>query len=138
MSTNHVEDAYWISKWFYLLPLPKWRNLPTKEKRARRGSLGTKDQLLLTDKMLLRSCKRQSWILYYREAFNMKTHPWNLKRTELFGIASNIRALLNSSIPQWNVKLYINDLCCVEFFKVLAIVCLNNCSWCLWYNLQCC
>ena len=68
--------------------------LPDKQKGCRRGSRGTKDQLI-TDKAVLRDYKRRktnlaiAWI-DYRKANDMIPHSWIEECLEVFGIAKNV------------------------------------------------
>ena len=72
--------------------------LPDEKKGCRRQKRGTKDQLL-TDKMMIQNCRRRltnlamGWI-DYKKAYDMIPHSWILKYLKMFGIASNIAALM--------------------------------------------
>ena len=60
--------------------LEKTNSLPWEQKRCRKRSRGTKDQLLI-DKMIVKDCKRRltslavGWI-DYRKAYDMVPHSW--------------------------------------------------------------
>ena len=60
--------------------LEKTNSLPWEQKRCRKRSRGTKDQLLI-DKMIVKDCKRRltslavAWI-DYRKAYDMVPHSW--------------------------------------------------------------
>ena len=71
------------------------------QKGCRRGSRGTKDQLLI-DKTVLRDCKRRHTIIYsnlamawvdYRKAYDFVSHSWIKECLKLFGAAENERKL---------------------------------------------
>ena len=68
--------------------------LPVEQKGGRKGSRGTKDQLLI-DKMIIRNSKRRqtnlamAWI-DYKKAYDMVPHSWIQKSLKLFKVADNI------------------------------------------------
>ena len=86
--------------------------MPDEQKGCRRGSRGTKDQLLI-DKAVLRDCKRRStnlamaWI-DFRKAYDMVPHSWILECLELFGVANNIRIFLQESMEIWKTELTVS------------------------------
>ena len=60
--------------------LEKTNSLSWKQKGCRKGSRGTKDQLLI-DKMIVKDCKRRLSSLEvgcidYRKAYDMVSHSW--------------------------------------------------------------
>ena len=65
-----------------------------EQKGCRKGSRGTKDQLLI-DKAILKNCRRRltnlsmAWI-DYNKAYDMVPHSWILKCREMVGAAKNI------------------------------------------------
>ena len=66
--------------------------LPSEQKGYRKGSRGTKDQLLI-DKTVLRDCKRRRTNLVracvdYKKAYDMVPHRWISEYIEMFGIAN--------------------------------------------------
>jgi len=67
--------------------------LTWEQNGCRKGSRGTKDQLLI-DKMILKNCKTRltslavAWI-DYRKAYDMVPHSWIEKCLDMFGIAVN-------------------------------------------------
>ena len=83
--------------------------LPYEQKGCRRQKQGTKDQLLI-NKMVIRNCRRRltnlamRWI-DYKKAYDMIPHSWLLKCLKMFGIASNIAALMEKTMEKWNVDL---------------------------------
>ena len=87
-------------------------NLPEEQKRCKRGSRGTKDQLLI-DKMLLKDCKKRqthlsmAWI-DYRKAYNLVPHSWVNECREMLGIAEDLRTFLQKSMQQWRLSLTAN------------------------------
>ena len=89
--------------------LEKSNSLPWEQKRCRKGSRGTKDQLLI-DKIIVKDCKRRltslavAWI-DYRKSYDMVPHSWILKCMEMFGVAVNFRSFVNASMKQWNTEL---------------------------------
>ena len=80
--------------------LKKTNSLPWEHKGCRRGSRGTKDQLLI-DKMIVKDCKRQltslavAWI-DYRKAYDVDPHSRILKCMEKFGVAVNVRSFVTA------------------------------------------
>uniref|UniRef100_A0A1X7TDD6 Reverse transcriptase domain-containing protein n=1 Tax=Amphimedon queenslandica TaxID=400682 RepID=A0A1X7TDD6_AMPQE len=83
--------------------------LPEEQKGCRRGSKGTKDQLLI-DKMVLRDCKKRrtnlslAWI-DYKKAYDMVPHSWIVECLDMMGCAENVRNLLEKSMSQWKCEL---------------------------------
>ena len=79
--------------------------LPMEQKRCRRKYRGTKDQLLI-NRMIIRNCERKqtglgiAWI-DYKKAYDMVPHPWIKKCLTIFGVAENIKGILNESIEKW-------------------------------------
>ncbi len=86
--------------------------LPEEQKGCRKGSRGTKDQLLI-DKMVLRNCKHRktnlamAWI-DFRKTYDMVPHSWILETLKLTGIASNVQRLVRVSIANWKTVLTSN------------------------------
>ena len=86
--------------------------LPEEQKGCRRGSRGTKDQLLV-DKTVLRDCRRRhtnlamAWI-DYKKAYDFVPHSWISECMEMFGIAENVRNFLQRSMGQWKLSLTSN------------------------------
>ena len=86
--------------------------LPEEQKGCRRGSRGTKDQLLI-DKTVLRDCRRRhtnlamAWI-DYKKAYDFVPHSWISECMEMFGIAENVRNFLQRSMGQWKLSLTSN------------------------------
>ena len=68
--------------------------LPEEQKRCRRESRGTKDQLLI-DRMVLQHCKMRhtslamAWV-DYRKTYDMVPHSWIIECLEFLQIADNI------------------------------------------------
>ena len=86
--------------------------LPNEQKGCRRGSRGTKDQLLI-DKAIIRNSKRMSKNLAmayidYKKAFDMIPHSWLLRSLELVNVADNVRCLLSNSMKNWKVELTVD------------------------------
>ena len=76
--------------------------LPSEQKGCRKGSRGTKDQLLI-DKTVLRDCKKRHNNLAmaqidYKKAYDMVPHSWISECLEMFGIANNVQDFLNNSM----------------------------------------
>ena len=75
---------------------------------CRRKSRGTKDQQLM-DQMILRDCKKRRKFCHgmveLSKAYDMVPHLWILECMELFGIAENVRKLVESSMNSWKMKL---------------------------------
>ena len=78
--------------------------LPEEQKECRRGSRGTKDQLLI-DKTVLKDCEKRHtnlsmiWI-DYKKAYDFVPHVCINECMELFGIADNVRNFLEKSMEQ--------------------------------------
>ena len=89
--------------------LEKENILPDEQKGCRKGSRGTKDQLLI-DKAVLTDCKRRktnlslAWI-DYRKAYDLVPHSWISECLEMVGIATNIREFLSDSMQSWKLEL---------------------------------
>ena len=83
--------------------------LPWEQKGCRKGSRGTKDQLLI-DKMIVKNCKKRlaslvvAWI-DYRKAYDMVPHSWIEKCMNMFGVAVNVRSFISESMKHWNTEL---------------------------------
>ena len=83
--------------------------IPSEQKGCRKGSRGTKDQLLI-DKTVLRDCKKRhtnlamAWI-DYKKAYDMVPYSWISECLEMFGIANNIQDFLNNSMKSWKLEL---------------------------------
>ena len=83
--------------------------LPSEQTRCRKGSRGTKDQLLI-DKTVLRDSKNRhtnlamAWI-DYKKAYDMVPHSWISECLEMFGIANNVQDFLNNSMKSWKLEL---------------------------------
>ena len=78
--------------------LKREKILPEEQKGYKRGSCGTKDQLLI-DKIVLKDCKKRhsnlsmAWIKY-RKAYDLVRHSWVNECMKMFGIAKNLRTFL--------------------------------------------
>nr|XP_027229447.1 uncharacterized protein LOC113821177 [Penaeus vannamei] len=83
--------------------------LTWEQKGCRKGSRGTKDQLLI-DKMILKNCKKRltslavAWI-DYRKAYDAVPHSWIEKCSDMFGIAVNVKSFISESVKKWNTEL---------------------------------
>ena len=92
--------------------LEREKILPEEQKGCKRGSRGTKDQLLI-DKTVLKDCKKRhtnlsmAWI-DYRKAYDLVPHSWVNECMEMFGIAENLRTFLQKSMQQWRLSLTAN------------------------------
>ena len=92
--------------------LEREKILPEEQKGCRRGSRGTKDQLLV-DKTVLKDCRKRhtnlsmAWI-DYRKAYDLVLHSWINECMEFFGIAENLRTLLQKNMQQWRLSLTAN------------------------------
>ena len=76
--------------------------MPEEQKRYRRRSRGTKDQLLI-DKVVTKSCKRRKTNLNmaridFRKAYEMVPQSWMIKSLELIGAAINIVSSLKEAM----------------------------------------
>ena len=78
--------------------------LPVEQKGCRRGSRGTKDQLLI-DKAVLQEVKRMkrnlsvAWI-DYKKTYYMVPHSWIQEVLHMMKVAGNVTGLLESSMGQ--------------------------------------
>ena len=85
---------------------------PAEQKGCRKGSRGTKDQLLI-DKAVLKNCKRRStnlavaWI-DYRKAYDMVPHSWIVQCLSMFKVASNVKDLITKSMGNWRTEVTSN------------------------------
>ena len=92
--------------------LEREKLLPEEQKGCKRGSHGTKDQLLI-DKTVLKDCKKRhtnlsmAWV-DYKKAYDFVPHSWINECMEMFGIAENVRNLLKKSMEQWKLSLTSN------------------------------
>ena len=83
--------------------------LVDEQKGCRKGSRGTKDQLLV-DKAILKNCRRRltnlsmAWI-DYKKAYDMVPHSWILKCLEMVGAAKNMIAIISNSMVNWKTVL---------------------------------
>ena len=81
--------------------------LPGEQQRCKRGSRGTKDQLLI-DKTVLKDCKKRYtnlsmvWI-DYRKAYDLVPHSWVNQCMEMFGAVENLK-----SMQKWKLLLTTN------------------------------
>ena len=86
--------------------------LPTEQKGCRRGSRGTKDQILI-DKLVLQDCRKRhtnlsmAWI-DYKKAYDMVPHSWIVECLEMCGIAENVNQFLKDSMRMWETELTAN------------------------------
>ena len=84
--------------------------LPEEQKACKRNIRGTKDQVL-SDKAVLRDCKRRSenlemaWI-DYRKAYD----SWISECLVVFGVAENNKNFLVNSINKWKLELTSNGV----------------------------
>ena len=92
--------------------LEREKNLLEEKTGCKRGSLGAKDQLL-TDKMVLKDCKKRhtnlsmAWI-GSRKAYDLVPHSWVNECMEMFGIAESLRTFLPKNMQQWRLSLTTN------------------------------
>ena len=83
--------------------------LADEQKGCRKGSRGTKDQLLV-DKAILKNCRRRltnlsmAWI-DYKKAYDMVPHSWILKCLEMVGAAKNMISVISNSMVHWKTVL---------------------------------
>ena len=89
--------------------LEREKILPEEQKGCKRGSRGTKDQLLI-DKTVLKDCKKRhtnlsmAWI-DYGKVFDLVPHSWVNECMEMFGTAENLRTFLQKSMQQCRLPL---------------------------------
>ena len=83
--------------------------LADEQKGCKKGSRGTKDQLLV-DKAILKNCRRRltnlsmAWI-DYRKAYDMVPHSWILKCLEMVRGAKNMITIISNSMMNWKTVL---------------------------------
>ena len=84
--------------------------LADEQKGCRKGSRGTKDQLIV-DKAILKNCRRRlinlsmAWV-DYRKAYDMVPHSWILKCLEIVRGAKNmITKIISNSMMKWKTVL---------------------------------
>ena len=83
--------------------------LTDEQKECRKGSRGTKDQLLV-NKAILKNCQRRlthlsmAWI-DYKKAYDMVLHSWILKCLEMVGAAKNMIFIISNSMVNWKTVL---------------------------------
>ena len=93
--------------------LEREKILPEEQKGCKRGSRGTKDQLLI-DKTVLKDCKKRhtnlsmAWI-NYRKAYDLIPHNWVNDCMKMFRIAENLRTFLQKSMQQRSLSLTANS-----------------------------
>ena len=82
--------------------------LPSEQKRCKKKSRGTKDQLLI-DKTVMKDCNKRhtnlgmAWI-DYRKAYDMIPHSWILESLKMVNVADNVIEMLKRSMNNWNVN----------------------------------
>ena len=92
--------------------LEREKILSKEQKVCKRGSRGTKDQLLI-DKTVLKDCKKRhtnismAWI-DYRKAYDLVPHSWVHECMEMLGKAENFRTFLQKSMQQWRLSFTAN------------------------------
>ena len=65
----------------------------------------------MLDKAILKNCKRRktnlamAWV-DFKKAYDMVPHSWILETLSMFGIADNIKQLIQNSMPVWKTQLY--------------------------------
>ena len=85
---------------------------PIEQKGCRRGSYGTKDQLLI-NKMILENAHSKhrnlstAWI-DYKKAFDSVPHAWIIRSLELFGISPVLIHFLKSCMSLWETDLHLS------------------------------
>ena len=84
--------------------LEREKILLEEQKVCKRGSRRIKDQLLIA-KMVSKDCKKRHTNLFmawidYRKAYDFVSYSWVNKCMSLFGIAENLRTLLQKSMLQ--------------------------------------
>ena len=106
--------------------------LPEEQKGCRKGSKGTKDQLLI-DKAVQRQVKKKhsslsiAWI-DYRKAFDLVPHKWILDILCHTKVAGNLGRLISKSMADWKTDLTFNSesICSVDIkrgiFRVILFL----------------
>ena len=85
---------------------------PKEQKGCRRGSYGSKDQLLV-NRMILESCHRgrrnmsTAWI-DYKKAFDSVPHSWIIKSLELFKLSPVVVEFLRHNMTLWNTDIHLS------------------------------
>ena len=81
--------------------------LPSEQKRCRKGSRRIKDHLL-TDKTMLRNCKRRHTnlvTLIMDKKPDTVPHSWISECFEIFGTPNNVQDFLNNCMKSWKLEL---------------------------------
>ena len=86
----------------------KGKNLLLREQKAcRKGSRGTKDQLLI-DKMIIKNCKKTRNIIGscidHRKAYDKVPQNWIKKSMKMFRVVTTIWQLVSESMNLWNTE----------------------------------
>ena len=84
--------------------LEREKILPEEQKVCKRGSRRINNQVLMA-KMVSKDCKKRHTNLFmasidYRKAYYFVSYSWINKCIALFGIAENLRTLLQKSMQQ--------------------------------------
>ena len=92
--------------------LEREKILPEDQKGCKRGSRGTKNQLLI-DKTVLKDSKKRHTNLFrawidYRIACDLVPHRWVNEWMEMVGITENLRTFLQKSMQKWRLSLMAN------------------------------
>lgn len=87
--------------------------LLVEQKGGQRGSQWTKDHLAIYSAVLQ---NWKSWLtnlcmswVDFKKAYDMVPRLWVLKCLKMFGIANNIIAIIESSMPNWRTNRYANN-----------------------------
>ena len=82
---------------------------PIKQKRCKKESRGTKDQLLI-DKTVMNDCRKRHTNLSmarvdYKEAYDMIPHSWIIESLKVANVADNIVNFIERSMKSWKINL---------------------------------
>lgn len=89
--------------------LDKQHAFVEEQKGCRKGARGTHD-LLFIDKMVLKEARNRkknlsmAWV-DYKKAYDMVPHSWILECLNLFGIADNVKQLIQTTMKSWRTEL---------------------------------
>ena len=85
------------------------RLIPMEQKGCMPNCRGTKDQLL-TDKAIIKNCKRRKTNLHmvwidYKKAFDSVPHSWLIECMQIFKVNSEITGFLTREMTKWSTEL---------------------------------
>eukprot|EP00117_Sycon_ciliatum_P024937 scpid59285/ scgid3310/ len=106
-SCGSYSPAFWAIRPQPILRLHLCCLMSRTENGCKRGTYGTKDQLVIDLAAMADSKRRRTnlamaWV-DYKKAYDMVPHDWIERCLELFGIHESVRRLMTVSMAQWKV-----------------------------------